>query len=411
MSQGLTREGVYTCPVVFLPALSLLPPVTVTTERDCHLDRGLLQAVVVAATRLTVHWQQTIPIPGWVERDVAPLLDCISQLAEDLQPTALDQRVADDEPPNLTPQGAAQRSVNVVMAEACASYDRYFQVKRVAPMRFATFVGQVAANARNILSDLPYTQLDRAQLAQIIATIGAMFTAIQAKLPPAQQPARAASGPSQFPEVPSAYCAAWQQAKAQSPEWTERVAFYRWRVGHHFFDLCAIFCADALQAAEYAVDRAASELAACYLQQAERFLRGSTTAMWYAGDFPTQIYQQIIRPSMVMAGGQGGFSGDQNADYHCLKQAKQQLKTRLGTRYGKDLAAMPSLLHQALLRFHEADIEGDEQHLLIAAHKVGVDQSLAQKAWQAELPDLAYKPTALDILREMVERKRREFAH
>lgn len=412
VSQRANRETAYTRPVAFLPATSLLPQAPCIAGSDCQLAAGLLRAVVATATEISVRWQQVVVNPGWAERDLSTLARQIHRVAAHLPMTRdrLLQPEPNRPPERLNPQEEAQRDRNAVMAEACAIYDRYFQVERVAAMRFDAFVDQVAATTCHLLDDLPYTLLDRAQVAQIVATIGAMFATLQTKLPPASPSTPAALHTEPASTTTSPYHAFWQQAETQTPAWAEQVAFYRWQVGHHFFDLCAIFCTAALQAAECALREEDAQAGIDALQQAETFLRGTTAAMWYAGDFSAQIYQQIIRPAMVLPGAPAGFSGDQNADYHRLKQAKQQLKKVLRGRYGADLAAMPARLHQAWLRFHEADIENDEQHLLIAAHKVGVDQSLAQKEWQAELPDLAHKQTALDALREMAERRRREFA-
>lgn len=411
MNQLSTRYTAYTRPFMFLPATSRLPQVTHAAEGDCQLDSGLLHAVITTATQLTARWQQVAVIPGWIERDIATLAQQINRVAVHLDATC-DSRLplaSTKQPQPLNPQALAQPELNNIMVEACTIYDRYFQVERVAAMRFDTFVGQVAESTCNLLYDLPYTLLDRGQITQIVATIGAMFATIQAKLSPVSQSTPSALSAKQAPATISPYQAAWQQADAHTPAWTEQVAFYRWQVGHHFFDLCAIFCTDALHSAECAIREEAIQTGVHSLEQAETFLRGTTAAMWYAGDFSAQIYQQIIRPSMVMPGTPAGFSGDQNADYNRMKKGKQQLKKLLRECYGNDLVAMHPLLHRSLLRFHEADIENDEQHLLIAAHKVGVDQSLAQKEWQAELPDLAYKQTALDALRETAERRRREF--
>ena len=145
------------------------------------------------------------------------------------------------------------------------------------------------------------------------------------------------------------------------------------------------------------------------LALADSFLRGTTAAMWYAGDFPANLYRDSVRPSMVMPGKTSGFSGDQNADYNRMKDAKERLKEFLRQTYGPNLAGLSPRLRRAFMNFQEADIEDSEHHLMIAAHKVGTDQSLAQKEWQAELPGHIHRQKAVDVLREMAESKRREF--
>lgn len=416
----LANAEAYSCPVAFLPARSVLPLAASWAKPGREADQpwgAALPQVSDAARALAQRWQQAIVISHWLACDLAELDGTLATVALTLpvNHTALRQQASNGQP--LDPEQVAQSDMSAVMAQACAIYDRYFQVTRVHPMRFDLFVAQVTETTRQLLPDLPYTLLDRTQITHLLCAVGAMFSALHAKLADHSQATLPTQGaPAGHSSTGSPYHAAWQQAEANRAAWTAQVAHYRWQVGHHFYDLGAIFCANALRTASDALgatppNAGCIATAVAHLQQAAIFLRGMTAAMWYAGDFPVQTYQQIIRPSMVMPGGSGGFSGDQNADYNRMKQAKQQLKAQLRAMYGEQLATMPAPLRNAFFSFHEADIEDNEHHLLIAAHKVGIDQSLAQKEWQAELPDLAYKQTALDVLREMAEQKRREFAN
>lgn len=420
VNQEVTSETAYACPVALLPATSQIPSaqddVAGHTLENVSREAlaSLLQGVIAETAQIVARWQQAILIPAWIERETTGLAQLLDTLASTLQATRAGhlQKVAHEQ--SLDPQQMAASDMSQIMAEACAIYDNYFRVERVHLMALDTFIGQVVETARHILHDLPYTLLDQSQISQLMLTIGAMFSTLQTKLPHQDRV---------VPTLPLSPCrsvtlsswhTAWLQEEVHTPAWTEQVSHYRWKVGHHFFDLCTIFCADNLQLASCTIsdavlDEEAIATAVLHLQQAEIFLRGTTAAIWYAGDFPTSIYQQIIRPSMVMPSAPAGFSGDQNADHSRMKQAKQQLKKRLRAHYSNTLATMPANLYNAFMSFHEADIEDNEHHLLIAAHKVGADQSLAQKEWQAELPDLIHKQTAIDVLREMAERKRREF--
>jgi len=392
----------YCLPVIYLPANSALPvalPMSVASGRG----QGDLDAVVESASRMKRTLQETLVTPA----QLAHLLERLWQPMAAVAAAPID---ADESPPTFASLTTAAPDFSPVMAAACAIYDQYFGVVRVEPLTLSQFTTQVARTCLALLIDLPYTLQERGQLSQLISSMVQMFSVLADRLQTNNGPVTGLVDTNQPSLATSAlYQQAWQSTDPADRAWCERVAFYRWKVGHHFFNWCAIFCRDALVQAHAAIAADDIDRGAAQLGQAECFLRGSTAAMWYAGDFPARLYQTVIRPSMIMPGAPAGFSGDQNADYNRMKTAKQELKGFLRAHYGQDLVALPSMLRHALLQFHEADIQDNEHHLLIAAQKVGTDQSLAQKEWQAELPAHVYRQHALDILRQMAEMKRREF--
>ena len=392
----------YDAPLVCLPADSALPPATAQTKTK--LDVGALAAIIESANRITRHLQEAMVTPVQLGQLTATLGQAVTVVT-----TALAQH--NDQ---LAVATTVAQDFSPVLAAACAIYDDYFGVIRVEGLTLAQFTGQFAHTCLALLPDLPYTLQDRAQIQQLLASMTQMFMLLAERTRMASNEWDGTGGalPIAQPETgtPALYQQIWQAADPADRSWQERVAFYRWKVGHHFFNWCAIFCREALLQAQAAMTRDAHDCAVTHLRQAEICLRGSTAAMWYAGDFPAQLYQRVIRPSMIMPDAPAGFSGDQNADYNRMKSAKQGLKDFLRAHYGQDLATLPATVRQALLQFHAADIEDNEHHLIIAAQKVGSDQSLAQKEWQAELPEHIYRQSALDILRQMAEMKRREFA-
>lgn len=398
----------YDAPLVCLPADSAFPLATDACTTPTR-DVAALAAIIESANRITRHLQEAVVTPAQLAQLTAPLGQAVTVVT-----TMLAQR--NDQLTAAPPSSVAQ-DFSPVLAAACAIYDDYFGVVRVEELTLAQFTGQFAHTCLALLPDLPYTLQDRAQILQLLAGMTQMFIVLADKMQAAQGQITQGQGAQDFgaagqqiAATTTLYQQRWQAADPADRSWQERVAFYRWKVGHHFFNWCAIFCREALLQAQAAIARDAHACAVTHLGQAEICLRGSTAAMWYAGDFPAQLYQTVIRPSMIMPDAPAGFSGDQNADYNRMKSAKQGLKDFLRSRYGQDLATLPAPVRQALLQFHAADIEDNEHHLLIAAQKVGSDQSLAQKEWQAELPEHIYRQSALDILRHMAELKRREFA-
>jgi hypothetical protein len=424
----------YQPPVAFLPGSSARP-----ASDGSPIDRALLGSALAGAVAiadgLLARLQNGIVAFGQIEAEVARLDDRLADLTDLLTPLLpTESRTVGD-----VDARAYQSSVDdfgPFLADACAVYDIYFGVVRISAMTLLQRAAQVAATAQAVLHDLPYSLLDRTQIVMLIANIGRMLKTVAQELAPDSAPLvdspasdspasdspvsdspvsdspapRPATVHSGAEAVRRAYSQCWQSKGSDGAEWSQAVAFYRWKVGHHFFDLCTIFCGDALRDAQAALAGGDENAAVTTLALADSFLRGTTAAMWYAGDFPANLYRDAVRPSMVMPGKTSGFSGDQNADYNRMKDAKDRLKKFLRQGYGPDLAGLSPRLLRAFMQFHEADIEDSEHHLIIAAHKVGTDQSLAQKEWQAELPGHIHRQKAVDVLREMAESKRREIS-
>lgn len=413
VSSDPTFATLYHAPIAFLPTSSTLPELD-SGPVDFAPLRQTLDSAVDRTDRLLDRLQNSVMAFDQIQNQLEDMDDQLAGIADRM--AALPGRASSVAA--ARDERAYQSSVadfGPLLAEACAVYDDYFGVVRVDGMGLLLLAGQVVETSQAILRDLPYTLLDRAQVVMLVANIGRMLAALAQRLPDS------AGGP--IPQAGSTGSAAidrchalrgslrlcWQQTDAPDG-WNETVAFYRWKVGHHFFDLCTIFCGDTLGQAHTAIADGDEPRAVEQLALADAYLRGTTAAMWYAADFPANLYRDSIRPSMIMPGKTSGFSGDQNADYNRMKDAKDQLKEFLCQRYGPDLSGLPPRLLRAFMQFHEADIEDNEHHLIIAAHKVGMDQSLAQKEWQDELPAHAHRQMAVDVLREMAESKRREFA-
>ena len=413
MSVDSSFTRFYQPPVAFLPGSSARP-----ASDGSPIDRALLGSALAGAVAiadgLLARLQNGIVAFGQIEAEVARLDDRLADLTDLLTPLLpTESRTVGD-----VDARAYQSSVDdfgPFLADACAVYDIYFGVVRISAMTLLQRAAQVAATAQAVLHDLPYSLLDRTQIVMLIANIGRMLaTVAQALAPDSVSDSPTTPPPATVHRgaeaVRRAYSQCWQPETIGGEAWSQTVAFYRWKVGHHFFNLCTIFCGDALRDAQAALAGGDENAAVTTLALADSFLRGTTAAMWYAGDFPANLYRDAVRPSMVMPGKTSGFSGDQNADYNRMKDAKDRLKKFLRQGYGPDLAGLSPRLLRAFMQFHEADIEDSEHHLIIAAHKVGTDQSLAQKEWQAELPGHIHRQKAVDVLREMAESKRREIS-
>lgn len=383
----------YGTPSIFLPANSLIPWNTPAANVDHGALGSLLKATLAESGNVAQHLTQRVlayhQLPGLLQ-PLMGLLEAIQQtVAEEL--ASLDTHTAD---PAILAQLQADQPAHMI--EHYRIYDDYFQVHRLAQMNSAQFVGQVVGCARNVLLDLPYTQMDCHQLANLIATLTLMFQELTEHFPASDDIA---------PEVPLSLshhqvAASWE-SDVDDEKWAEQLAFFRWRLGHHFFNLCNIFARDLLCRVQAHPD---DSQAAQHLCRAGECLLGTSFAMWYAGNFMPSIYESTVRPSMVMPNSNSGFSGDQNLDYNRFKQVKDDLLDQ----FRRAATPRSPALLAALASFQEADLLDKEQHLVLVAAKVGNAQSLSQEVWQAELPPEIPKLSAVDILREMLQAQREQ---
>jgi hypothetical protein len=149
------------------------------------------------------------------------------------------------------------------------NYDRYFKQIRVISLTSYQLIAQVAATTQSVLLDLPFTILNVEEIATIIQAIKMMFELIVHEFVQDGDQDTVIHTSGDLPRKSNGYQArwldAWQNPTIDPQEWNCRVAKYRWRVGHHFFNTCAIFCREWLLRANLAIERADEDRAATLL--------------------------------------------------------------------------------------------------------------------------------------------------
>lgn len=416
-AQNLYRDGIRcylpansTAPVV--QAASIRPPVIQPTTL-CVL-REIMQASHLLQQQIERH---ILPMSCLSERFV-----CLGQLtaqARHLLAAEVAQAGGIIEPDGV---GATHKEG----VSDAVLVDRIFTVIRLPAMSFVQWAMQIVESSTYLLQDLPFAMLSIDEVAALVAAIQALFHHLVSAL---GGQTGESSGEIEQPSVADPDFLAthhdlihhWQaitaltrspmtsaEETAKRERWEKQVTHYRWCVGHHFFFLCTISCRDALEQTVLAFEQGAAEQACAQLALATRFLRATTAAMWYASNFPAPFYQNQVRPYMNEIGPPSGPSGTLMLDYQRLIQAKEGLQQSVVQHYGKQSKAWPQPVRYALQMFHEIYVEDMEQHTLLAASKVGIDSSLTQKVWQADLPAKFAVGNAIDTLRNMTALRRAE---
>lgn len=287
--------------------------------------------------------------------------------------------------------------------------DRYFQIVRVSGFDRRALAAQCCASADAVLLDLPYAVLGIEEYSAIIRAIAAMWATLELRGVPASS---TRPSPVVSPWSAEDDWAAWWRGRGERDGRAAAVAQYRWTAGHHLLDLCFVFGRGHLAEAATALRAEDWDAAAGALHLAGIFLRGSTAGMRYASNFPARIYNELTRPSMNVMGKPlpMGFSGTQNMDYVAFQQAKHGLIAAV--KELRPVLRTPALqpVYQQLREFREVYLADMEQHVLIAASKVGTDTSLMQKASQRELPEelRVGEKSGTDVLRDLANIRRRE---
>ncbi|GAB5490976.1 MAG: hypothetical protein Phog2KO_11910 [Phototrophicaceae bacterium] len=285
-------------------------------------------------------------------------------------------------------------------------YDEYFNTIRVPEMSASQLLCQCSATAYEVLGDLPFTMLAREEIEVLFMALYKMFNCfLPDKL-------------TNVPPVPASYVMQehnnmqaieylWDTMATNEAQ-RENIAMFRWKVGHHLFNMLTFFLTVSTEKAIDAINDADDLLAVKHLDRASTFLRAGIACEWYAANFSSDIYADIVRPSMVMQDvpGGDGFSGDQNAEFNRFKTSKEHLKTVLRDKRG----SLAPNVELAVRQFVEMYVQDGEHHVLLASAMAGNSPSIAQDEWLKDLPDGMPIQSAVDFLRNMVLARRAEFS-
>lgn len=165
----------------------------------------------------------------------------------------------------------------------------------------------------------------------------------------------------------------------------------RWKLGHQVFFAHIQSLIVLLNCVNEALDRS-DPAAAETLDVATIIMRGSASALRYAGDFSSQSYARTVRPAMMPPHLEPRFSGLQLRDHRVLLRRLASLKTRL--------MAGPGPVAQAYARFVDEMMVAYDAHVFVCAQFGGDrEPSLRQSTGNAS--------TAVEVLERFKVARRR----
>ncbi|MFN8413697.1 MAG: hypothetical protein U0Z26_15045 [Anaerolineales bacterium] len=280
--------------------------------------------------------------------------------------------------------------------------DHYFRFVRVKDMQAREWLGTLVFVSLAVVEDLPHTLLNWDEEISLLAALTEMFSWI---LPEGME-VESNSQSGKKPLVAEAKLPLWQ-SEAENVGRTISIAYYRLLIGHHIWQHFNIFARECFEHSADEFAKGNDQQGTQWLWKATRLFRGTTASMWYASIFPLQTYQAELRPTMVET--ESIDAQQQHLTYNLLKQAIKQFKITLEERVATNQPLQSEQAYTVLKQFHEYYVQDMEQHILVAASKVGLDASLAQKIWQSKLPANTRAKNAMDLLRDMAGLRRKDW--
>jgi hypothetical protein len=280
--------------------------------------------------------------------------------------------------------------------------DHYFRFVRVKDMQAREWLGTLAFVSLAVVEDLPHTLLNWDEEISLLAAVAEMFAWI---LPEGME--AESSLQSGELHVSSEIRLPLWQSEAENVGRTVSISYYRLLIGHHIWQHINIFARECFEHSADEFAKGNDEEGTRWLWKATRLFRGTTSSMWYASIFPLQTYQAELRPTMVET--DSIDAQQQHLTYNLLKQGIKQFKLTMEERVAANQPLQSEQTYTMLKQFHEYYVQDMEQHILVAASKVGLDSSLAQKIWQSKLPANTRVKNAMDLLRDMAIIRRKDW--
>jgi hypothetical protein len=153
-------------------------------------------------------------------------------------------------------------------------------------------------------------------------------------------------------------------------------AVFRWKGGHQNFHIILTTmntivgeCMLALQNEDYS-------LLAQQFRYLCRLYHAATANMVYSADFPPELYEKFIRPSMMPPFLSPGFSGTLNTDHNVMLEGMRQLSKALYGALGTNQADWPAQVAETWEELRRAQIRNRQHHGLVCQKFVAGGVSL-----------------------------------
>lgn len=267
-------------------------------------------------------------------------------------------------------------------------YDNYFGVARADDLPFAIFIHQYINIARLTIEDLTSSVISLKELTQLITGFNEMAKYLITIVDPTDKIA--------YRELPAVLSETTEYLSVAES------AIVKWKVQHYAFNISMLFATETLTQAITSLMEGLFSRAADMIVLSSVLLRSSTSAMWTASSFTSEVYNGIVRPSMESTNAPGGFSGNQNREFETWRKVKDQFRDWLKANI--DLTEPLSYSLRLWLDTYILDM----MHHTLVADAMKVEGSLVDKDIEKKI-GLKTERRAIDALQQLIEMRKKEF--
>lgn len=157
----------------------------------------------------------------------------------------------------------------------------------------------------------------------------------------------------------------------------ERTAITRWKLGHHAFHVYLVAMNTLLEDALKAAKSADWPPLSRSLRELTILLDATTASMKYASDFPSRLYEDLVRPSMMPPFLSPAFSGELNREHELMLDQVKELRRCLRAGDG-----LPEEVTEALSDLRSATARNRRHHMLVCEKHVEGGVSLVREFYE-----------------------------
>jgi hypothetical protein len=153
-------------------------------------------------------------------------------------------------------------------------------------------------------------------------------------------------------------------------------ALVRWKEGHQALHVYLVAINTVIYGTANALkDNDQPKISSC-LGRLAALYDAATATMQYSADFPRQLYENTVRPSMAPPMLPPGFSGKLNTEHRQMVAAFKQLSRAIRASYGRNTSAWPGEISRQWTAVQLAKTANLKRHDLICSQFVSNSPSL-----------------------------------
>lgn len=177
------------------------------------------------------------------------------------------------------------------------------------------------------------------------------------------------------------------QTDTRLPNVAQREAIVRWKLGHHVFHTYLAAMNTLFEESIAALRVNEWAIVSHSLQELTTLCDAATSSMKYASDYPPELYETLVRPSMMPPFVSPAFSGDLNRDHEVMMEYIKELRRGIKAVGKAEDLTMPREMREAWSELREATSRNRKHHMFVCEKFVEGGVSLVRDFYEQRETD------------------------